>query len=265
MSHMARYLENVAARPDVQALHARAAALLDLQPGQRVLDAGCGTGAVARRMLTAVGPTGRVVGIDPNPEMVDTCERLSPGVTVHRAALPDLPFDTASFDAVHCERVLQHVRPAQACVAELLRVCRPGGRVALVDTDWLSLTVDVGHPALTAAVLAPLERLPQPQAGARLGEWLAAAGAVEVVAEPVVFALDDLADAATVLPMLDPSLPQSAGLVPEHLRDPWFTALRFADAEGSLRVRWTAWVAAGAGVTTHGTPLTALAFQNGWF
>ncbi len=59
----------------------RVADAAQVQPGQRVLDVACGTGILARELLSRVGPSGRVVGIDPSPGMMAVAERLAPSVT----------------------------------------------------------------------------------------------------------------------------------------------------------------------------------------
>lgn len=99
-------------------------------PGARVLDAGCGTGAVSRAALAAVGGQARVVAMDPSLSMALAARRC--GVSgVVLGSLPDLPFATATFDAALSGFVMSHVDDPDTAAREFARVVRPGGRVAL--------------------------------------------------------------------------------------------------------------------------------------
>ena len=113
-----------------------AAALLTAAgvPGaRRVLDVGTGPGTVAA-LAAARGAT--VVAVDPEPGMLELAAALVPTAELHRAALPALPLAPGSFDAVVANFVLNHVGDPAAALAELRRVTRPGGRVAV--TVWPS-------------------------------------------------------------------------------------------------------------------------------
>ena len=114
-------------------------AALRLQPGQRVLDVGCGTGTLALCAQSVVGPQGRVYGIDASPEMIARAsgKARSAGVDVdfRTGVVEALPFPDASFDLVLNTMMLHHL-PAAArarCAAEMRRVLKPGGRVLAVD------------------------------------------------------------------------------------------------------------------------------------
>ncbi|WP_328917933.1 MULTISPECIES: class I SAM-dependent methyltransferase [unclassified Streptomyces] len=101
--------------------------------GVRVLDVGTGTGTVA----AAAGARGaKVTAVDAEPSMVVAAGRAAPSAEVRLAVLPELPFADDEFDAVVGNFVLNHVGRPAAALAELRRVTRPGGRIAL--TVWAS-------------------------------------------------------------------------------------------------------------------------------
>ena len=115
--------------------------VLALQPGQRVLDVGSGTGRLAFALADRVGPGGSVDGVDAASEMVAQAERNNRRrrrpVTFTAARAQELPFPAQSFDVVTCTLALHHVAPDHraAAVAEMHRVLRPGGRVLIADFD----------------------------------------------------------------------------------------------------------------------------------
>ncbi|MDP6390874.1 MAG: methyltransferase domain-containing protein [Alphaproteobacteria bacterium] len=107
---------------------------LDPAPGERVLDVGCGTGALLSAM-SQIFPGLELVGIDPTPEMLAVARsKLGGSVELVLGAAEDLPFGDSSFDLVISTSMLHYIqRPADA-LAEMARVLKPGGR--LVITDW---------------------------------------------------------------------------------------------------------------------------------
>ena len=121
------------------AMRERILKLARLQPGEAVLDLGCGTGTLAIAAKRAVGAAGKVHGIDASPEMLaraaQKARRAAMDVAFTEAAAQALPFSDASFDVVLTSVMLHHLpRPARAqCAAEMRRVLRPGGRVLAVD------------------------------------------------------------------------------------------------------------------------------------
>lgn len=113
---------------------ARLVAAAGVGAGQRVLDAACGTGVVARAAAAAVGPTGTVTGVDVNGDMLATARRAATeagaDIDFVEADIADLPFDPGAFDVSLCEEALQFVPDPLVALRELVRVTRPGGRVA---------------------------------------------------------------------------------------------------------------------------------------
>ncbi|WP_030581355.1 class I SAM-dependent methyltransferase [Streptomyces anulatus] len=114
-----------------------AAALLDAAeagPGSRVLDVGCGSGTVSTE---AVARGATVYAADAEPGMAAATRLAVPGIAAaHIARLPELPYADDTFDAVVCNFVLNHVGRPREALAELRRITRPGGRVAV--TIWRS-------------------------------------------------------------------------------------------------------------------------------
>lgn len=100
--------------------------------GTRLLEVGCGSG---RLTSLAVAAGAAVVATDPVPDMVTLAAVASPGVPAVSAALPDLPFADGTFDAAVGAFVLNHVADPVASVADLRRVLREGGRLALSIWD----------------------------------------------------------------------------------------------------------------------------------
>lgn len=101
--------------------------VLDPQPGERVLDLGCGTGHVTAEIAQAVGPDGAVVGIDASPAMIEQAREAHPDLDVRHADATNFALDEA-FDAVYSNAALHWIddqNAALGCVADALR---PGGR-----------------------------------------------------------------------------------------------------------------------------------------
>lgn len=97
-----------------------------LHPGARVLDAGCGTGALSRQMLTSC-PQIVLTMLDLSPEMLARTADL-PGTRL-QGSLLELPFADDSFDLVVSAWVIETVTDPLVAVTELLRVLAPGGRL----------------------------------------------------------------------------------------------------------------------------------------
>jgi SAM-dependent methyltransferase len=119
----------------VEGVLARAA----LHPGERVLDVGTGTGAVAERAAVAVGPSGEAVGLDISPEMLALASRRAKdlgltNVRYEAGRAEALPAPDEAFDAVLASLSLMYVIDRAAAAREIARVLRPSGR--LVAAVW---------------------------------------------------------------------------------------------------------------------------------
>lgn len=151
------FLDEASTDESFQAYKQHSFALLELQPGQHVLDVGCGTGEDARRMAQRVAPGGRVIAVDGSQHMIAVARQRAEGcglpiefqiTDAHR-----LPYADDCFDASRADRIFMHLEsPAQA-LREMQRVTRPGGRVLVYEVDFETLTVDLPQHERTRKIV----------------------------------------------------------------------------------------------------------------
>jgi demethylmenaquinone methyltransferase / 2-methoxy-6-polyprenyl-1,4-benzoquinol methylase len=101
-----------------------------VRPGDRVLDACCGTGDLA---LADARAGGRVVGLDFSERMLERARRKSTAVEWVRGDLLELPFEDESFDAATVGFGVRNVADLERALRELRRVLRPGGRLGILE------------------------------------------------------------------------------------------------------------------------------------
>ena len=153
----ARKVEAVYLTPDVVAQRRATLEVLQLAEGERVLDIGSGPGLLAHEMATAVGPNGRVCGIDTSEPMLDMSRKrcaAQPWVEFRQADAIRLPYPDGSFDAAVSTQVYEYVPDIPAALSELHRVLRPGGRAVILDTDYGSFVLHTEDKARMARILA---------------------------------------------------------------------------------------------------------------
>jgi len=159
-----------------------------LQPGASLLDVGCGPATITLDFARLLAP-GHVVGVDAAAAILEQAgasarEAGIANVSFRQAKAEELPFDDASFDIVHAHQLLQHVPDPVVVLAEMKRVCVPGGLVAARDGDYASFTWWPEDPVLEEwrALYRSLARRNggEPDAGRRLKGWAMQAGFEEV-------------------------------------------------------------------------------------
>ncbi|MEV6687066.1 methyltransferase domain-containing protein [Streptomyces sp. NPDC051130] len=155
--------------PDDGPAFARAVTESGLRPGERVLDAGCGTGRALPALRAAVGPSGTVIGADLTPQMLAAAREAGRGeaAALLLTDVARLPLRDGVLDAVFAAGLIAHLPDPESNLTELARVVRPGGRLALF------------HPVGRAALAARQGRELTPddlRAAHNLGPLLSAAG-----------------------------------------------------------------------------------------
>ena len=132
--HVAESYDRLAVPIQFEAPARDLVSMLDVAPGSAALDAGTGSGAVAMHLRRAVGPNGFVAGIDPSVAMLRAARNR--GVRAIAAArMPGLPFRDEVFEAVAASFVVSHVDDYARALADMARVCKPGGRVGVTAWD----------------------------------------------------------------------------------------------------------------------------------
>jgi SAM-dependent methyltransferase len=155
VARLAQALEVRGADPAQRAMLEAYLAEVAFPPGARVLDIGCGPG-VQSRVLARWPGVAEVVGLDPSPGFLARARARAAAAGLTRLTLRAgdgraLPFANGAFDVAVAHTVLCHVPGPERVVAEAFRVLRPGGRLALFDGDYATLTLALGdHDPLQA-------------------------------------------------------------------------------------------------------------------
>jgi ubiquinone/menaquinone biosynthesis C-methylase UbiE len=154
-----------------------------LANGQRVLDLGCGPGSITAGLADAIAPDGLLLGIDREPGQLVLASSAAAGSFAAGRA-DELPIATYSLDVAFAHALFEHLSEPAAVLAQLRRVLRPGGLLALSSSDWSGAVLDPRTPDVDRA-LAGHYRLRReaggdPFLGARLPELVRTNGFVEV-------------------------------------------------------------------------------------
>ena len=120
---------------------------ISFPPEARVLDIGCGTGAVTR-VLSEWPGVGEVIGVDPSPVFIERARQLATQLRNVSFCVGDarsLDFEDASIDVAVVHTCLCHIPGPERALAELWRVLRPGGWLAVFDGDYVTTTVAINE------------------------------------------------------------------------------------------------------------------------
>ena len=179
--------------------------LAHLRTGMDLLDVGCGPASITADLAERVAP-GRVVALDAAAGALEAARAtlrdrgLSEQVEVTSGDVMALPFEDASFDVVHAHQVLQHLADPVGALAEMRRITRPGGIVAVRDAVYSAMTwfpEPAGMEQWRSVYMATARANGgEPDAGSRLLSWARAAGFTDVTASASTWCYATPADRA---------------------------------------------------------------------
>ena len=179
--------------------------LAHLNAGMDLLDVGCGPASITADLAERVTP-GRVVALDAASGALEAARAtlrdrgLSEQVEVTCGDVMALPFEDASFDVVHAHQVLQHLADPVGALAEMRRVTRPGGIVAVRDAVYSAMTwfpEPAGMEQWRSVYMATARANGgEPDAGSRLLSWAREAGFTDVTASASTWCYATPADRA---------------------------------------------------------------------
>jgi ubiquinone/menaquinone biosynthesis C-methylase UbiE len=157
-----------------------------LEPGTRLLEVGCGAGAVLA-VLGQEFPGMRLIGVDIEPRQLQFArghlERSGVEATLLEADAHELPFEDESFDHVWMMWFLEHIPDPPTVLREARRVLVPGGRITAIEVDYSTCRAEPTTPALEALFQAMVQGMAAAgwsDAGTRLPGWLREAGFREI-------------------------------------------------------------------------------------
>jgi ubiquinone/menaquinone biosynthesis C-methylase UbiE len=231
---LAEFVELRAASPDEISTRGVYLDLLEMQPGELVLDVGCGSGVVTREMARRLRPDGRVIGVEPNQHLLalaaELAERdgLSSLIEWRDGDARGLPFDDGSFDVVMCATVLAHIPDSDPVVAELARVLRPGGRIGVFEIDPESFLVAHPDRVMTRRILAAATDYGFANAlvSRRLPALLTAAGVEDLRFRAFTSLENDPAGFLAKAAELRPVVAAQSGAVTQAEGEAWLRTLR---------------------------------------
>jgi ubiquinone/menaquinone biosynthesis C-methylase UbiE len=171
-------------------------AALGAEPGDRILDVGCGPGFFELELVEEVGAEGSVTGVDVSPASIAHAKRRSEGranLSFHEADATALPDGDGEFDRAFSVQVLEYVPDVGAALRELRRALRPGGRLVVWDVDWATVSMRTADEPRMERVLAAWDaHLTHPSLPRVLTPLLREAGFEEIRMEAHPFATNEL-------------------------------------------------------------------------
>jgi ubiquinone/menaquinone biosynthesis C-methylase UbiE len=228
-------------------------AAASLEAGDTVVEIGCGTGPLLTALAEAVGSTGRVIGVEPQPELAGVArERMTPfgdrcEIRVERGA--DTTLADGSADICVAQTVLCHLPASErtATLARMIRLARPGGRVVSADQDAETWVVAHGDRSLTRRLVTFYsdQRFADGWTGRGLRSLFLGAGLLDVQIRALV-AVDTGVDSYAFRIAIERARSAAlAGWISQEELDGWIGALEQESAAGRFFSSLNFYVAVG--------------------
>ena len=235
----ARALERSYQTPEIANQRRHTLEVLALKPGDHAADMGCGPGFLVREMADMVGSEGRAIGIDTSPDMLALAANRTDGmgqVELVDAPLQNLPYDAGSFDALACTQLLLFIEDIPQALAEMHRVLKPAGRIAVLETDWRGVIVSAEDDSLTRRIFANWDAAAiSPNLPPRLKPLIETAGFddVTVSAVPIINTSFNGNNFSTGMLRGVAKKARKSGAITEDEAESWITDLEARDAAGA--------------------------------
>lgn len=208
--------------------------LLEMHPGERVIDVGAGSGVVTRDIARRLGPAGSVLAVDPNTLLMELGRRLADEQGVadliewREGDARRLPVEDGAFDVVVCSTVLAHIPDSDPVVQELMRVLRPGGRIGIFEIDPESFMIAHPDRVMTRRILAAATDYGFANAlvSRRLPGLMKAAGVTNLQTRAYTSLETDPGGFVARAAALRPVVAEQAGAITHTEGDAWLSRLR---------------------------------------
>lgn len=246
------YLDTVTGLEAIQEYKTRSHRLLHPKQGDCILDAGCGAGDDVRTLADRVAPDGKIIGIDKSKSLIEEARERAGEMDTLEFRVGDilqLPFEDGTFNACRADRVLQHLKDPEGALAEMRRVTRPDGRIAVDDPDWETciVTAPDADPEVTEAVTdGKWADAVNPTTGRHLYLLARDVGLTDIEIDPTTIVLTDFEVANEVLYLEERlDMMQEAGVLSVEQADRWLETVHRAGRDKRLFCAITGFTVAG--------------------
>lgn len=231
---MAAFLEERSRSPDMQMVNETICELLAPNPGEHILEVGCGSGVLCRLVAPDLLPDGYVTGLDISAGFLIEAqgyasqEGIADCIMFECGAGETLPHPNGSFDGALAARLLLHAEDPDAVIHEMVRVVRRGGRVVVMDWDFDTVTVDHPDRELTRRLIhwRSDHHGGDNWSGRQLWRRMAASGVQSLTVQPVVTVVHHEADSLTQSLWRAAQVSRDNGAISPDEHDAWVGTLK---------------------------------------
>jgi len=244
-------LETMNSLPFFQGYKKESFRIMNIGPGSKVLDVGCGLGFDVISIGRMVGESGRVVGLDASSAMISEARRNSEGLGLRVEFVSgdarSLDFQDEAFDCTRVDRSLQHISDPATALSEMARVTRSGGMMAAFEPDWGTFAVSSVNRQVTRKVLDLFcDNFRSGWIGRYLYALFVQCGLEAIKVDPRVLMISDFKLADKVWDLIrNANQAKSLGLISRNDADDWISELMALDKAGHFFACHTCFLVSG--------------------